>query len=113
MGKRDLQKDLEWALSKKEFPVVLVHALKRAIKAEAQLADYKQMLFSSQENAGMAIDTAKYWQSLNRELVEALGEANEVIQRLWHTNILRHEEYLLYQNNVEVLTKAKEVMDGE
>ena len=41
---RDLQKDLDWALKAKEFPVVLVSALERAIKAEA----------------------------LNRELIEAL-----------------------------------------
>ena len=41
---RDLQKDLDWVLKAKEYPVVLVSALERAIKAEA----------------------------LNRELIEAL-----------------------------------------
>ena len=35
---RDLRHDLGWALSKNEFPVVLVHALERAIKAEERVA---------------------------------------------------------------------------
>ena len=47
---RDLQKDLEWALNKTEFPVVLVHALKRALKAEA-LA--KELVAALQGVSGM------------------------------------------------------------
>ena len=41
---RDLRHDLEWALSKNEFPVVLVHALERAIKAEEKLEEVLDVL---------------------------------------------------------------------
>jgi hypothetical protein len=73
---RDLQKDLEWALNKTEFPVVLVHALKRALKAEALAKELVECLDVMFSEAPMSVwlEAKIQLEELHRKAKEVLGD---------------------------------------